>query len=199
MTYEIWIHPPLTSVGVVHSTWPSLAKWHMHASTFNNWHQKKRKTLHGLTHGAMQGCGLISLVVCISGKSPWYMKEKCDSNEWDLNYKHPFRRVGILKSEWYYGGWNYGVKGVQELWICIFIKFFTYLPTYPPVIGICGSSTRGVHGLKCNRYLNFPWTGHLHLSPHIPAYIPVTYIPAHDWDAWLEKLHKILYLVSYDI
>ena len=51
--------------GVVHSTWPSRAMWHMHALTFNKWHkqqqqQKKKKkvTLHILTHGAMQGCGI---------------------------------------------------------------------------------------------------------------------------------------------
>ena len=71
--YGIWIHSPLTSVGVVHSTWPSRAMWHMHAPTFNKWHKKKKKkkkkvTLHILTHGAMRGCGLTSLVVCINDK-----------------------------------------------------------------------------------------------------------------------------------
>ena len=44
--------------------------WHMHAPTFNKWHKKKKKkkTLHMLTHGAMRGCGLTSLAVCINDK-----------------------------------------------------------------------------------------------------------------------------------
>ena len=72
--FGIWIHSLLTSVGVVHSTWPFQVMWHMHAPTFNTWHQKKKKkqikkvTLHILTHGAMWGCGLTSLVVCINDK-----------------------------------------------------------------------------------------------------------------------------------
>ena len=60
---------------MVHSTWLSWAMWHMHAPTFNKWHKKKKKenknkkvTLRMLTHGAMQGCGLTSLVVCINDK-----------------------------------------------------------------------------------------------------------------------------------
>ena len=45
--------------------------WNMHAPTFDKWHKKKKKkkvALHILTHGAMQGCGLTSLVVCINDK-----------------------------------------------------------------------------------------------------------------------------------
>ena len=48
--------------------------WHMHAPTFNKGHKKKEKnknkkvTLHILTHGAMRGCGLTSLVACINDK-----------------------------------------------------------------------------------------------------------------------------------
>jgi hypothetical protein len=49
--------------------------WHMHAPTFNKWHKKRNKknknkkaTLHILKHGAMRGCGLTSLVVCINDK-----------------------------------------------------------------------------------------------------------------------------------
>jgi hypothetical protein len=60
---------------VVHSTWSSQAMWQMHAPTFNKWHKKNKKTnknkkvtLHMLTHSAMQGCGLTSLVVCINDK-----------------------------------------------------------------------------------------------------------------------------------
>ena len=48
----------------------------MHAPTFNKLQKKKKKkkkknkvvTLHILTNGAMQGCGLASLVVCITDK-----------------------------------------------------------------------------------------------------------------------------------
>ena len=61
--------------GVVHSTWPSWVMWHMHALTFNKWHKEEKKknknkkvALHILTHGAMRGCGLTSLVVCINDK-----------------------------------------------------------------------------------------------------------------------------------
>ena len=66
--YGIWIHSPLTSVGVVHSIWPSLVMWHMHTLTFNKWHKKKKKkvTLHILTHGTVRGCGLIALMDCIN-------------------------------------------------------------------------------------------------------------------------------------
>ena len=57
---------------MVHSTWPSQAMWHMHAPKFNKWHKNKNKnkkvTLHILTHNAMQGCELTSLVVCINDK-----------------------------------------------------------------------------------------------------------------------------------
>ena len=67
--YEIQIYSPLSSIGVVHSTWPSRAMWHMHAPTFNKWKKKKKKvTILRLTHGAMRGCGLNSLVVCINDK-----------------------------------------------------------------------------------------------------------------------------------
>ena len=73
--YGIWVHSPLTSVGVVHSTWPSWVMWHMHAPTFNKWVKKKKKknedkkvTLHINTRGAMRGCGLTSLVFCINDK-----------------------------------------------------------------------------------------------------------------------------------
>ncbi len=70
----------------------------MHAPTFNKWHKKNKKnknknkkvTLHILTHGAMQGCGLTSLMACINDKI-------CDieerNKEWNLNYKRPLPRV----------------------------------------------------------------------------------------------------------
>jgi hypothetical protein len=57
----------LTYANVVHSTWPSHAMWRTQAPKFNKWRQKKKKkTLHMLTHDAMRGCGLTSLVVCIN-------------------------------------------------------------------------------------------------------------------------------------
>ena len=71
--YEIWNHSPLTSVGVVHSTWPSRAMWHVHAPTFNK-KKKKKKTLHMLTHDAMRWCELTSLMICI-------IDEICDIRE----------------------------------------------------------------------------------------------------------------------
>ena len=71
----ILIHSPVTYDGVVHSPWLSQAMWQVHAPTFNKWHKKnknkdknKKVTLHILTHGTMQGCGLTSLVVCIIDK-----------------------------------------------------------------------------------------------------------------------------------
>jgi hypothetical protein len=46
--------------------------WRTHAPTFNKRHKKKKKkkkkALHMLTHGAMKGCGLASLVICIDDK-----------------------------------------------------------------------------------------------------------------------------------
>jgi hypothetical protein len=53
--------------------------WQMHAPTFNKWHKKKKKenekvTLHMPTHGAMQGCGSTSWVVCI-------IEKNCDIRE----------------------------------------------------------------------------------------------------------------------
>ena len=64
LLYVCILSPPL-----VWSTPLDLAgRWH--APTFNKGHKKKKKkvTLHILTHGAMRGCGLTSLVVCINAK-----------------------------------------------------------------------------------------------------------------------------------
>ena len=69
---RIRIRSPVTYVSVVHSTWPSLGCGGAHAPTFNKWHKKKKKnkkaTFQMLTHGAMRGCGLTSLVVCMNDK-----------------------------------------------------------------------------------------------------------------------------------
>ena len=50
--------------------------------------KKKKKTLHMLTHDAMQRCGLTSLIVYINE----IFCDRCDKKEWDLNHKHPFPR-----------------------------------------------------------------------------------------------------------
>ena len=88
--YEVWIHSPITSVGVVHSTWLSWTMWHMHAPTFNKWHKKKKKkkTLQILTHGAMRGCGLTSLMVCINDKI-------CDIRERIVTIRSEMRSTNI--------------------------------------------------------------------------------------------------------
>ena len=88
--FGIWIHSPLTSVGVVHSTWPSRTMWHMHAPTFNKWQQKKKKTLHMSTHGALRRCGLTSLVVCINDKKIYDIRERnvtIRSESWTTNIR----------------------------------------------------------------------------------------------------------------
>ena len=100
--YGIYIHSPLTSVGVVHSTWPSRTMWHMHAPTFNKWQKKKKKTLHILTHGAMRGCGLTSLVVCINDKI-------CDIRE---------RNVTIRSEIWTTNIRSLGFQDIRE-WVII--------------------------------------------------------------------------------
>ena len=64
----IWICSPVTYASVVHSTWPSWAMWRTHAPTFKKKEKEKEKTLHMSTHGAMWGCELTSLVVCINDK-----------------------------------------------------------------------------------------------------------------------------------
>ena len=95
--YGIRIHSPLTSVGVVHSTWPSHATWHMHAPTFNKWQKKNKNknekvTLHLiLTHGAMRGCGLTSLVICINDKIHDIRERntRIKSEIWTTNIRSP--------------------------------------------------------------------------------------------------------------
>ena len=94
--YGIWIHSPLTSddvVTVVHSTWPSRLMWHMHAPTFDKWqkwkkNKNKKVTLHILTHGAMRGCGLTSLVVFINDKI-------CDIRERNVTIRFDFWTTNI--------------------------------------------------------------------------------------------------------
>ena len=92
--YGIWNHSPLTFFGVVHSTWPSQAMWHMHAPTFHKWHHmkkknKNKKTLHILTRGVMRGWGLTSLLVCINDKihDIWERNVTIRSKIWTTNIR----------------------------------------------------------------------------------------------------------------
>ena len=86
------LSPPL--VRYVHSTWPLQAMWHMHAPTFNKWHEKKKKkknkkvTLHILTHDAKRGCGLPSLVACIND-------ELCDIRERNVTMRREIWTTNI--------------------------------------------------------------------------------------------------------
>ena len=61
-------HIKLLWCGPLHLTYPGIV-----ADTFNKWHNKiinnKRVTLHILTHGQLQECGFIFLVVCINDKT----------------------------------------------------------------------------------------------------------------------------------
>ena len=98
--YVIWIHSPLTSIGVVHSTWPSRAMWHMHAPTFSKWQKKKKKkvTLRILTHGAIRACGLTSLVVCINDKI-------CDIRERDMTIRSEIWTTNICSLRFWDRQW----------------------------------------------------------------------------------------------
>jgi hypothetical protein len=80
---------------MVHSTWPSQAMQRTHAPTFNRWHKKKKNenkdrkvTLHMLTHDAMRGCGLTSLVIYINDKS-------CDIRERNVTIRSEIWTMNI--------------------------------------------------------------------------------------------------------
>jgi hypothetical protein len=78
----------------------------MHAPTFNKWHKNKNKnkkvTLHILTHGTMQECGLISLVVCINNKF-------CDIRE---------RNVTVRSEIWSMNIRSLGFQDIRE-WVTL--------------------------------------------------------------------------------
>ena len=124
---KIWIRSPLTYTSVVHSTWPSIAMWRTHASTFNKWHKKKKKknnnkkvTLYILTHGAMRGYELTSLVVCTNDKF-------CEIRERNVTIKNEIRIANIC---------SLGFQDIREyvtLWRLILWS-----------LG-CNSNTLGVH------------------------------------------------------
>ena len=126
--YGIGIRPPLTSVGVVHSTSSSCAMWHRHAPTFNKWHEKKKTknknkkvTIHILTHGAMQGCGLTSLMACINDKIRDIRERNVTirSEIWTTNILFlRFRRIREWVILW---GWNLRSLGCSTWRWLVFI------------------------------------------------------------------------------
>ena len=72
--YSIITHDPSSHVNLPLGL-PEQCDRSMHGQ-LNKWHKKKKnknknkkKTLHTLTHGAMRGCGLTSMVVCINYKT----------------------------------------------------------------------------------------------------------------------------------
>ena len=132
--YGIWSHSPLTSVGVVHSTWPSQTTWHTHAPTFDKWHKKKNKnekvTLHILTHDAMWRCGSTSLTVCLNDKIHGMRKRNVtirseiwttntrmlgfrDSREWVLLWGLILRSLGCT-AYWF---WEEATSWLLKSWL----------------------------------------------------------------------------------
>ena len=116
--YGIWIHYPLTSIGVVHSTWPSQTMWQLHAPTFNKWHEKKKQTLHILTHGAMWWCGLTSLVDCFKDilRDIRERKVTTRSEIWTTNIRSlGFRDIREWVILWRLKFWSLGCTRTNEL------------------------------------------------------------------------------------
>ena len=141
--------------GVVPPTWPSREVWHMHAPTFNMWHRKNKKNkhkkvrLHMLTHGAIQGCGLTSLVVCINDKIH-DIREKIvtiRSEIWTMNILSlDFRDIREWAILWSLILWTLGCSTMNsEWWVtlspitgvsCILTKVY---PTATHIGGIGGT------------------------------------------------------------
>ena len=144
-TKEMWgqfefVLPSLTLVWSTPLGLPE-AMWQMHAPTFNKWHKKKKKkkTLHMLTHGAMRGCGLTSLVVCINDKF-------CDIRE---------RNVTIRSEIWTTKIRSLGLQDIREcdtLWEFILRSFrCTHLFTARCMRHWCWEN---IGKLKVLRYIN---------------------------------------------
>jgi hypothetical protein len=117
----IWIRSLVTYASVVHPTWPSWAMWRRDARTFNEWH-KKKKTLHMLTHGAMRGCGLTSLVVCINDKF-------CDIRERNVTIRSDIWTTNIRSL----GFWD--TRECVTLWRLILHTLGYSMPTLGPMAG----------------------------------------------------------------
>ena len=99
---------------------PSQTMWHMHAPTFNKWHENKKKkkvTLHILTHGTMWGCGLNSLVVCINDKI-------CDIRKRNVTIRSEIWTTNIPSLEFR------DLRGWVALWrLILFTNVVAYLAT----------------------------------------------------------------------
>ena len=99
--------------------------WHMQAPTFNKWHKTKKKkkkknkkvTLHILAHGAMRGCGLTSLVVCINGKVYDIRERECDNKDeiWTTDIRSlGFWDIREWVTLWRLILWNLGCMPILE-------------------------------------------------------------------------------------
>jgi len=97
--------------------------------------EEEEEDTHILTHGAIRGCGLISMVVCINGKTH-NKEEKCDNKEWDLNYEPPFLGAQDIRDWVTYKGWYYGVQCVFYAIVITIMTTFFYEQVYKSVIPI---------------------------------------------------------------
>ena len=114
--------------------WPSQAICHTHAPTFNKRiEKKKKKTLHILTHDAMWGCGLTSLVVCIDDKLCDIRERNMTirSENWTTNiFSLRFQDIGEWVILWRFILWSSECTPI----------FSNPVPTYkpfPPVWNLC--------------------------------------------------------------
>ena len=172
--HGIWIHSPPTSVGVVHSTWPYRAMWHMHAQTFNKWHKKKKNknknkkvTLHILTHGAMRGCGLPSLKVCINDKihdirernvtirsEIWTTNIRSlgfhDSREWVILWRFVLRSLVCIILRWFVRASLFNANIIHLLYIYIYC--YCSQTCYAPKVAAVPCSARVHNGRRDNMY-----------------------------------------------
>ena len=98
--YGIWFHYPLTLVWSTPLGLPGRCGICTH-QTFNKWH-KKKKTLRILTHDAMWGCELTSLMICINDKF-------CDTRE---------RNVTIRSEIWTTNIHSLGLRDIRE-WVML--------------------------------------------------------------------------------
>ena len=122
----VWFCFPVTYASVVHSTWPSRVMWRTHAPTFNKWHKKKKVTLHMLTHGAVRGCGLTSLAVCIDNEFHDIRERNVTirSEIWTINIRSlGFRDIWECVPLWGLILWNLGCSEHNWEDLCIKLKY----------------------------------------------------------------------------
>ena len=140
--YGIWIHSPLTSVGVIHSTWLSRAMWHMLAPTFNKWHKKKRGIKIRRWHSPYR-----HMVQCkVVGWLLWWfalVTKNCGIRERNMTIRSEIWTTNIL---------SLGFRVIREwvlIWMLIFTEFMVYflIPTL--------SSVAIISKLNRNMQLNY--------------------------------------------